>query len=163
MLLCVTPTGKSLHPCPLCIVTVGAGSGHQVAVHLRCFAGCSITALDLSRRTLAFAQRKLSAILSAEDFRRIQFRVGDILQLRPDSFQGQQFEMVSTVGVLHHLSRYHLLTFRWQLQQFQAELTCKGGGSGWGLLRLWDPPPPPRLQFQEFRGLGSCRTFFDCF
>lgn len=86
------------------ILVAGCGSGHQVAVELRTYAGCDVVALDCSPRTLAYARRKLRAALRCEEFERLRFVVGDILELGPDvDIARGGFELVICCGVLHHL------------------------------------------------------------
>jgi SAM-dependent methyltransferase len=60
------------------------------------FKGCSVTAFDLSRQSLAYAISKARRL----DVRNIEFVQGDILLL--DETLGS-FDIIEAVGVLHHL------------------------------------------------------------
>ncbi|CAK0871637.1 unnamed protein product [Prorocentrum cordatum] len=88
------------------VLVAGCGSGHQVAVELRTYLGCQVVALDCAPRSVAYAQRKLRRALSSEEFARVSFVVGDILELKPGSaLAGPGFDLVVCCGVLHHLRR----------------------------------------------------------
>jgi len=89
---------------PSRVLIAGCGSGHQIAVELRVYADCTFVALDCSPSTVAHARRKLRAVLNDEEFARVSFVVGDILDLSPDdSVVGVGFDLVVCCGVLHHL------------------------------------------------------------
>eukprot|EP00928_Gymnodinium_smaydae_P032919 TRINITY_DN23729_c0_g1_i1.p1 TRINITY_DN23729_c0_g1~~TRINITY_DN23729_c0_g1_i1.p1 ORF type:complete len:843 (-),score=74.25 TRINITY_DN23729_c0_g1_i1:275-2803(-) len=89
------------------ILIAGCGSGHQIAVELRTYADCDVVALDCSARTVAYAKRKLRAVLSDSDFQRLHFMVGDILQVgdADSALAHRYFDLVICCGVLHHLVR----------------------------------------------------------
>jgi len=101
------PPLPSEHPREERILIAGAGSGHTVAQNLVRYSG-QITALDLSRTTLAHAKRRITAELP-DQVHRVRFSVGDITQLAPSRFAKAlrdtegQFDLVSAIGVLHHL------------------------------------------------------------
>ena len=90
------------------MLIAGAGSGQEVAQALLTFQHMHITAIDLSARTLAFAQQKLHAAMPQEAARRVRFAVADVLA--PPSASLPLFELVSAVGVLHHVPKAHVPT-----------------------------------------------------
>ena len=59
--------------------------------------------MDLSPVTLAFSHQKLHAMWPEETARRVRFAVGDILALPATNLPPA--ELVSAVGVLHHVPR----------------------------------------------------------
>lgn len=78
------------------VLIAGCGTGlHPIATASR-FANCQVKAVDLSLASLAFARRK------ATEFKvtNIEFCQADILQL---SELEQRFDIVESVGVLHHM------------------------------------------------------------
>ncbi|CAJ1415852.1 unnamed protein product [Effrenium voratum] len=86
------------------ILVAGCGSGHQVAVELRSYEVCELVALDVSPKTVAVACRKLKQHLAPEEYARIRFLVGDIMDLTPGNpLVGNGFHLVICCGVLHHL------------------------------------------------------------
>jgi len=79
------------------ILVAGCGTGHQPIASAQRFRGCKVTALDLSRASLAYAKRKtLQAGLGNIDY--VQ---GDILELKGTP---QAFDLIECAGVLHHMS-----------------------------------------------------------
>ncbi len=79
------------------ILIAGCGTGQQALVAASRFENSRILAIDLSRRSLAYAQRK-----SAEHaVRNIEFMHADILALGK---LGRQFDLIECVGVLHHMA-----------------------------------------------------------
>jgi len=78
------------------ILVVGCGTGQEAAFLATVLPDASITAVDLSRTSLAYAKAR-----SAEcGLTNIEFYQGDITA--PD-FPREQFDYVSASGVLHHL------------------------------------------------------------
>eukprot|EP00434_Breviolum_minutum_P016668 symbB.v1.2.014694.t1/scaffold1076.1/size139817/5 len=90
---------------PSRLLVAGCGSGHQVAVELRSFDALELVAFDVSAKTVAVAKRKLREILSPEDFARVTFLVGDIMDVSPGGHPAfaSGFDLVVCCGVLHHL------------------------------------------------------------
>lgn len=78
------------------ILIAGCGTGqHSIEVASR-FANCQITAIDLSRASLAYAQRKTREL----GMTNIEYFQADILSL---SELDQQFDIIGCTGVLHHM------------------------------------------------------------
>ena len=78
------------------VLIAGCGTGlHPIAAASR-FANCQMKAVDLSLASLAFAQRKTTEF----GMTNIEFCQADILQL---SELGERFDIVESVGVLHHM------------------------------------------------------------
>ena len=78
------------------ILIGGCGTGqHSIETASR-FANCKVTAVDLSRASLAYAQRKTSelGIIS------IEYLQADILNLGE---LGQEFDIIESAGALHHM------------------------------------------------------------
>lgn len=75
----------------------GCGTGKHAILSATRFADCAVTAVDLSRSSLAYGKR------SAEELGigNIDFHCGDILQL---GGIGRTFHVIESVGVLHHLA-----------------------------------------------------------
>lgn len=74
----------------------GCGTGQQILSHARLFQDFHFTAIDLSRASLAYAQRKCAEYgLDA-----ITFHHGDILDVEK---LGQSFDHIFCTGVLHHM------------------------------------------------------------
>lgn len=81
---------------PLRVLVAGCGTGkHAVDVALR-YRDAEILAVDLSRASLAYAQRKAQEL----GLRQIRFAQADILTLES---LDQRFDLIESVGVLHHL------------------------------------------------------------
>jgi 2-polyprenyl-3-methyl-5-hydroxy-6-metoxy-1,4-benzoquinol methylase len=79
------------------ILVAGCGTGQQSIEIARRFAGAQVTAIDLSRASLAYAARKTADLGIAN----IEYLHGDILDL--DAL-GRQFDIVISTGVLHHMA-----------------------------------------------------------
>lgn len=79
------------------ILIAGCGTGKQAIECARCFPNGRILAIDLSRASLAYAIRKAEEL----GINNIEFQQADLLEL--DQVQ-QEFDLVSSVGVLHHLA-----------------------------------------------------------
>lgn len=86
-----------LPPGPLRLLVAGCGTGYEAIDLARMDPGLSVTAIDLSRASLAFAQRKADALGLAN----IRFLHGDILAL--DQL-GESFDVAASTGVLHHMA-----------------------------------------------------------
>lgn len=89
-------TLPTTNPAPLTILIAGCGTGQQSAIAGLRFADAHITALDLSRSSLAYAMRKTTAM----NLRHITYAQADLLEL--DAAIGV-FDVVECIGVLHHL------------------------------------------------------------
>jgi 2-polyprenyl-3-methyl-5-hydroxy-6-metoxy-1,4-benzoquinol methylase/Flp pilus assembly protein TadD len=79
------------------ILIAGCGTGsHSIDSALR-FPKARILAIDISRASLAYARRKSRAL----DLTNIDYGQADILKL---ASLGRRFDVIETVGVLHHLA-----------------------------------------------------------
>jgi 2-polyprenyl-3-methyl-5-hydroxy-6-metoxy-1,4-benzoquinol methylase/Flp pilus assembly protein TadD len=79
------------------ILIAGCGTGsHSIDSALR-FPKARILAIDISRDSLAYARRKSRAL----DLSNIEYGQADILKL---AALGRRFDVIETVGVLHHLA-----------------------------------------------------------
>lgn len=79
------------------ILIAGCGTGRHAFSYARTFAGARITAIDLSLASLAYATRKGQELRIAN----VRLLNGDLLDL--DAL-AQQFDVISSVGVLHHMA-----------------------------------------------------------
>ena len=79
------------------ILIAGCGTGQQPIETASRFANCKVTAVDLSRASLAYAQRKTSEL----GITNIEYLQADILNLGE---LGQKFDIIESVGVLHHMN-----------------------------------------------------------
>jgi 2-polyprenyl-3-methyl-5-hydroxy-6-metoxy-1,4-benzoquinol methylase len=78
------------------ILVAGCGTGqHSIGTASR-FANCKVTAVDLSRASLAYAQRKTSEL----GITNVEYLQADILNLGE---LGQEFDIIESAGVLHHM------------------------------------------------------------
>jgi len=78
------------------ILIAGCGTGqHSIETASR-FANCKVTAVDLSRASLAYAQRKTSEL----GITSIKYLQADILNLGE---LGEEFDIIESSGVLHHM------------------------------------------------------------
>lgn len=82
---------------PLRLLVAGCGTGFEAIDMARIDASLSVTAIDLSRASLAFAQRWADELGIAN----LSFLHGDILAL--DQL-GESFDVVTSTGVLHHMA-----------------------------------------------------------
>jgi Flp pilus assembly protein TadD len=74
------------------ILIAGSGTGqHSIETASR-FANCKVTAVDLSRASLAYAQRKTSEL----GITNVEYLQADILNLGP---LGQEFDIIESLGV----------------------------------------------------------------
>ncbi|KAL3931178.1 MAG: hypothetical protein SGPRY_001229, partial [Prymnesium sp.] len=81
---------------------------------IQCYAGLQIVGLDLSAPSLAFAHQKLFEVCPQEAASRVRLFVGDILKIGDQACPLGHFEMISAVGVLHHISAPSM----WSLPHF---------------------------------------------
>jgi tetratricopeptide (TPR) repeat protein/SAM-dependent methyltransferase len=78
------------------VLIAGCGTGqHSIETASR-FANCTVKAVDLSRASLAYAQRKTNEL----GITNIEYLQADILNL---SDLGQKFDIIESAGVLHHM------------------------------------------------------------
>ena len=79
------------------ILSAGCGTGqHSIETASR-FANCKVTAVDLSRNSLAYAQRKTNEL----GITNIEYLQADILNLGELE---QKFDIIQSAGVLHHMA-----------------------------------------------------------
>lgn len=78
------------------VLVAGCGTGQHAIETARQFSGANVLAIDLSLASLAYAQRKTEELGLAN----IAYAQADILQL---GALGQTFDVIESVGVLHHL------------------------------------------------------------
>ena len=81
---------------PASILIAGCGTGRDAAIHSVRFPAASITAVDVSRTSLAYAAMKAKE----HGLENLAFVHGDILDL---GRLGQTFDYVCCTGVLHHM------------------------------------------------------------
>ncbi len=81
---------------PKRILVAGCGTGQQPIFIARFYPDVEVTALDLSRTSLAYAMRKAEE-MGVEN---IRFRHGDILELADSD---ERYDLVFCSGVLHHM------------------------------------------------------------
>ena len=81
---------------PASILIAGCGTGRDAAIHSMRFPLSSITAVDVSRTSLAYASIKTKEL----GLGNITFMHGDILDL---GRVGQTFDYICCTGVLHHM------------------------------------------------------------
>lgn len=81
---------------PLRVLVAGCGTGQHVLQIAMQYQGAQILAIDLSRRSLAYAQRQAQKMQVSN----IEFMQADILQLQQ---LNRQFDLIESVGVLHHM------------------------------------------------------------
>ena len=82
---------------PLQVLIAGGGTGQHPLHTARRFIGIQVQVIDLSRRSLAYAQRKTQEL----GLKNINFAQADILQIDQIA---QTFELIESVGVLHHMA-----------------------------------------------------------
>ncbi|NQV82981.1 MAG: methyltransferase domain-containing protein [Rhodospirillales bacterium] len=83
------------------ILIAGAGTGQQVVLVARTHPDANITAIDLSKASLAYAVRMTRAL----NITNTRFLQADILDLAD---LNQTFDMIQSVGVLHHMKEPRL-------------------------------------------------------
>jgi len=79
------------------ILIAGCGTGRHAILYAASYAGAKVTAIDLSRASLAYASRKAAEMGAGN----IEFLCADILDL--DAL-GTKFDVISSIGVLHHMA-----------------------------------------------------------
>jgi SAM-dependent methyltransferase len=82
---------------PLSVLMPGAGTGQHPLLVASTYERVSVTAVDLSRASLAYGKR----MAAAHGIDNVEFLQGDILDL-PNL--GRVFDHVECVGVLHHMA-----------------------------------------------------------
>ena len=82
---------------PLHVLIAGGGTGQHPLHTARRFTGAQVQVIDLSRRSLAYAQRKTQEL----GLNNLQFAQADILQI--GQINGT-FDLIESVGVLHHMA-----------------------------------------------------------
>ena len=83
---------------PAGVLVAGCGTGYEPIDLARTDPSLAITALDLSRPSLAYGQRMADGL----GIGNVRFVQGDILDA---ARLGQTFDLVSSTGVLHHMAR----------------------------------------------------------
>ena len=83
-------------PAPVRILVAGCGTGQDAIWLAGDITGAEVLAVDLSRASLAYAQRMANELGVSN----LEFRQGDILGL---GVLTQRFDMIYSKGVLHHL------------------------------------------------------------
>lgn len=87
---------KSLREQPLKILIAGCGTGRHALHVARYFRDVSVTAVDLSRQSLAYAQKMADKFAIAN----VDFYQADLLQWQNSDWR---FDIVECSGVLHHI------------------------------------------------------------
>ena len=101
------------------ILIAGCGTGQQSIEVARTFSDCSVTAIDLSLSSLAYAKRKSEEL----GLTNIKYVHGDILELAE---MKSSFDYIECVGVLNHL-REPILGWASLLKTLKAEGIMKIG------------------------------------
>ena len=78
------------------ILIAGCGTGQHPIYTSSRFKNCKVTAIDLSRKSLAYAKRKTDEL----GIKNIEYYQADILDLK-NTFS--DFDIIESAGVLHHL------------------------------------------------------------
>jgi SAM-dependent methyltransferase len=79
------------------VLIAGCGTGYAVMNAVLASEDCAVTAIDLSRASMAYAKRALETA----GFRNIDYQVCDILEAYR---LGKQFDVIECMGVLHHMA-----------------------------------------------------------
>ncbi|AQR73963.1 bifunctional 2-polyprenyl-6-hydroxyphenol methylase/3-demethylubiquinol 3-O-methyltransferase UbiG [Sphingomonas sp. LM7] len=87
----------ALPQAPLTVLIAGCGTGYEAIDIARMDPSLSVTAIDLSRPSLAFARRQADELGAVN----IAFHHGDILAL---DRLGATFDVANSTGVLHHMA-----------------------------------------------------------
>lgn len=82
---------------PLQVLIAGGGTGQHPLHTARRFTGAQVQVIDLSRRSLAYAQRKTQEL----GLKNIKYAQADILQIGQIN---ETFDLIESVGVLHHMA-----------------------------------------------------------
>jgi 2-polyprenyl-3-methyl-5-hydroxy-6-metoxy-1,4-benzoquinol methylase len=90
------PMQAAAEPASLDILIAGCGTGQQPIDAARRFPDARMLAIDLSRASLAYAQRKAAEL----GVRNITFAQADIMAFEPQ----HGFDVIEASGVLHHLA-----------------------------------------------------------
>lgn len=80
------------------ILIAGCGTGKQAIETAYLYPNAKITAFDISRRSLGYAQRMAKKL----NIKNLTFFHGDILELKPSI---GNFDLIECCGVLHHLAQ----------------------------------------------------------
>ena len=80
------------------ILIAGCGTGQQSVGTASRFSNCSVTAVDLSRASLAYAKRKSIELR----LNNIDYLQADILNLH---HMDEKFDIIESTGVLHHMNQ----------------------------------------------------------
>lgn len=95
------------------VLSAGCGTGKEPIEFARAFPRCEFLAIDLSSRSLAYAQAKAAEY----GLKNIRFAQADILQVAQ---WAQRFDVILSAGVLHHmhdtLQAWHILRDRLEPQ-----------------------------------------------
>ncbi len=78
------------------ILIAGCGTGRHVLLVARCFPNASILAIDISRRSLSYAQK----MAEKYNVNNVEFLHADILNLEK---LNRKFHVIESSGVLHHM------------------------------------------------------------
>lgn len=81
------------------ILVAGCGTGNEAATIAHKFPESFITAIDLSRNSLAYGKMKTEAL----GIKNIQFHQADIIGLSENSEMKEKFDFITCSGVLHHM------------------------------------------------------------
>jgi 2-polyprenyl-3-methyl-5-hydroxy-6-metoxy-1,4-benzoquinol methylase len=93
----ISPTAWPITTVGVEILIAGCGTGsHSIDSALR-FPSARLLAIDISRTSLAFARRKTRSL----GLTNVEYAQADILELPA---LGRRFDVIETVGVLHHLA-----------------------------------------------------------
>lgn len=79
------------------ILVAGCGTGQQIVHAFSAYDAWNVTAIDVSRASLAYAQRQIQK----HKFPNIDFLLCDILNVGQ---LGKQFDIIDCTGVLHHMA-----------------------------------------------------------
>ncbi len=82
---------------PVEVLAAGCGTGQEALAIAAARAPCRVLGLDLSRRSLAYAQR-MAAVTGIDN---VVFLQGDILNA---ARLGKHFHVIESTGVLHHMA-----------------------------------------------------------
>ena len=88
---------RGLSEAPLRILIAGCGTGRHAVQTARRFRDCSVLAVDLSRRSMAYGKR-MARDLGVPN---VSFGQADILAL---GNHAERFDLIESSGVLHHLA-----------------------------------------------------------
>ena len=91
----ITPPEFLCHPVQ--VLAAGCGTGQEAVAIAAARSDCQVLGLDLSRRSLAYAQR-MAAELGIDN---VAFLQGDILNAGQ---LGKRFHVIESTGVLHHMA-----------------------------------------------------------